>query len=105
MNDAAKCLAELGCIMGPCETMTTGDIMTKLNDALTGEQICCDYKVCQLEEQANQAGNLLHHVHGDSGADLDDEDLWIELQYGLLYAATHLPSEPFVVQNETWVQE
>ncbi|RYO11421.1 hypothetical protein AA0111_g12798 [Alternaria arborescens] len=105
MEDAAKCLAELGRMMGPCETMSTGDIMTKLNDGLTGEQICCYYKVRQREEQSDQAGNLLHHVLGDSRADLDDKDLWIELQYGLLYATTHLPSEPFVVQHETWVQE
>ncbi|CAN9237826.1 unnamed protein product [Alternaria alternata] len=76
------------------EPFTPEDILFYMKTGWTGEQIATEYVALQHTKYLSDQG-----VHLRQGVNEELEDSWIELHYGLLYATTHLPSEPVVLRN------
>jgi uncharacterized protein (DUF433 family) len=76
------------------EPFTPEDILFYMKTGWTGEQIATEYVALQQTKYLSDQA-----VHLRQGVNEELEDSWIELHYGLLYATTHLPSEPVVLRN------
>ncbi|KAI4951778.1 hypothetical protein J4E86_007194 [Alternaria arbusti] len=90
-EDPKACLAELEVQMGPCPSTTEEYILSCIHKGTSGVELTGEYArrvyEAQLAEQADFADPM------------SDEDLWLELHFGLLYATTNLPSAPIVLRH------
>jgi len=86
IEDAKACLAELARQMGPCPLVKQEHVLEWLVKGATGADLGAGYSR-SLAEVADLPDSR------------PDEDLWIELHFGLLYAATNLPSAPIVLRS------
>ncbi|KAG9184936.1 hypothetical protein G6011_11766 [Alternaria panax] len=96
--------------------MLKEQILARLKSGSTGKDIALEYAAWQYDAQLlSETGGLQQGTNEDFEEELTippgslsdtegpnhilDEDLWVELHYGLLYATTHLPLEPVVLRN------